>query len=362
MKPVRNPYIAVILLALFSISALFVVASGLGLVSAQTPTGRAIRRLDPALDAIVSTSAKLELLKGDYFGITEGPLWIQDGASGYLLFSDVGANVIYKWTPDGKLSVFLERSGYTGKDISSVGNIVNNGRLNVATSGSNGITMDRQGRLVFSAMGDRAIVRLEKDGTRTVLADHYEGKRLNSTNDLVMKSNGTVYFTDPPSGLRGGNNSLDKELPFRGVLLVKDGKLQLLDKDPHGASPNGIALSPDEKYLYVNGGQKITRYEVQADDTVANGRLFIDMSADKAPGGTDGMKVDQKGNVYCTGPGGIWIISPEGKHLGTILLPESATNIAFGDADSKTLYITALKTLYRIRLNTPGVRPRATSA
>lgn len=330
-------------------------------VSAQAQTTSAVVRVDPALDAIVSVNARVEPLKQDYFGITEGPLWVQEGASGYLLFSDVGGNTMYKWTPDGTLSVFLERAGYTGSDISSVGNIVNNGRLNVATSGPNGIARDPQGRFVFSAMGDRAIVRLENDGRRTVLADRYEGKRLNGTNDLVIRSDGAIYFTDPPSGLRGGNNSPDRELDFRGVFLFKDGRLQLVARDPQGASPNGIALSPDEKYLYVNGGQKITRYEVRADGTVANPRLFIDMSSDKAPGGTDGMKVDQAGNVYCTGPGGIWIMSPAGNHLGTIRVPESPTNFAFGDADGRRLYITARRSLFRVRVNIPGIRPQSSS-
>jgi len=357
MKLVRSSDIGVRLLALASC----MVAIGGTVLSAQAQAPSAVVRLDPTLDAIVATSARMEPLKQDYFGITEGPLWVREGPSGYLLFSDVGGNTIYKWTRDGAVSVFLERAGYTGNDISSVGNIANNGRLNVATSGPNGIAVDPQGRFVFSAMGDRAIVRLEKDGRRTVLADRYEGKRLNGTNDLVIKSDGAVYFTDPPSGLRGGNNSPDKELDFRGVFLWKDGRLQVIDRDPQGASPNGIALSPDEKYLYVNGGQKITRYEVQPDSTVANPRLFIDMSSDKAPGGTDGMKVDQKGNVYCTGPGGIWIMSPAGKHLGTIRVPESPTNFAFGDADGRGLYITARRSLFRIRVMMPGIRPQSSS-
>lgn len=177
-------------------------------VSAQAQTTSAVVRVDPALDAIVSVNARVEPLKQDYFGITEGPLWVQEGASGYLLFSDVGGNTMYKWTPDGTLSVFLERAGYTGSDISSVGNIVNNGRLNVATSGPNGIARDPQGRFVFSAMGDRAIVRLENDGRRTVLADRYEGKRLNGTNDLVIRSDGAIYFTDPRPGCGAGTTVL----------------------------------------------------------------------------------------------------------------------------------------------------------
>lgn len=340
-----------------STAVLFATLIGFCAVAAQTPGTTTIVRLDPALDDIIATDAKAELLKGDYFGFVEGPVWVQEGRSGYLLFSDVAANNIYKWAPDGNLSVFLERSGYTGTDTANVGGQSFNGRLHLIVFGSNGITLDRQGRVVFATHGDRTIERVEKDGRRTVLADRYEGKRLNSPNDLVMKSNGSLYFTDPPGGLRGGARSPAKELPYSGVFLLRDGKLQVLVQEAT-AFPNGIALSPDEKYLYVNGARKITRYEINADDTIANGQLFVDMTADTAPGGTDGMKVDQKGNVYCTGPGGVWIISPDGKHVGTIRLPEQPANLAFGDADSKTIYFTARKSLYRIRVKIPGIRPQ----
>jgi gluconolactonase len=271
------------------------------------------------------------------------------------LFSDTAANAIYKWTPDGQISVFLPTAGFTGTDTSRVGGQSFNGRLYLIVFGPVGITLDNQHRVVYTAHGDRAIVRLEKDGTRTVLADRYEGKRLNSPNDIVGKSDGAVYFTDPPGGLREGARSPEKELPFSGVFLWKEGKLQLLDRSM--AFPNGIALSPDEKYLYVNGDRKIMRHEIKPDDTVANGDVFVDMTADPLPGGTDGMKVDQKGNVYCVGPGGVWIMSPAGKHLGTIQLPVNAANFAFGDADSKTIYFTARGSLYRIRTKIPGVRP-----
>jgi gluconolactonase len=206
-------------------------------------------------------------------------------------------------------------------------------------------------------MGDRQVVRVEADGRRTVLASHFEGKRLNSTNDLVFKRNGSLYFTDPPSGLRRRNEDPKKELPFNGVYLLKDGKLQLLAKDL--ANPNGIALSPDEKILYVNSSadRKIYRFDVRPDDTVANGRLIVDMGAEKAPGAPDGMKVDEKGHLYSTGAGGIWVMTPEGKHLGTLVFPEQPANLAFGDADGRMLYVTARSSVYRIRLRIPGVRP-----
>ena len=188
-----------------------------------------------------------------------------------------------------------------------------------------------------------------------MLADRYEGKRLNSPNDLVFKADGALYFTDPSAGLRQRDADPKKELPFQGVYLLKDGKLQLLTRDL--ALPNGLAFSPDEKYLYVDDTSKksVTRYEVQPDDTIAYGRVFADMSADKAPGNPDGMKVDKKGNIYCTGPGGVWIFSPEGKHLGTIVTPEVAANLAFGEANGASLFITARSSLYRIRLKVPGI-------
>jgi gluconolactonase len=316
-----------------------------------------IVRLDPALDALVSPKARPELLKGDYFGALEGPVWVDEGRSGYLLFSDMAANAIYKWTPAGQLSLFLDKSGYTGNDINNVGGQYSNGRLHLLNIGSNGLTLDGEGRLIIAGMTDRNITRLEKDGSRTTLVDKYEGKRLNSPNDLVVKSDGAIYFTETTSGMRGRDESPARELPFHGVYLIKAGALRLLDKDPQGVAPNGIAFSPDEKILYVNGGMKITAYDVLADDTIANPRLLIDTSIEKTPGNTDGMKVDRSGNIYFSGPGGVWIVSPQGKHLGTIVTPERVANLAFGDADSKTLYMVGGRSLWRIRVNTAGIRP-----
>jgi gluconolactonase len=254
--------------------------------------------------------------------------------------------------------VFLDKSGFTGPDATGVGgqqtHVI---RGAIYLIGSNGVTLDPQGRVTFNAMGDRQVVRVEPDGRRTVLASHYDGKRLNSTNDLVYKRNGSLYFTDPPSGLRGRNNDPKKELPYNGVFLLKSGTVHLLASDL--GNPNGVALSPDEKVLYVNStvDRKIYRFDVNPDDTVANRRVFVDMTADKRPGTPDGMKVDEKGNLYSTGPAGIWVIDPQGKHLGTLVFPEQPANLAFGDADGKTLYVTARTSLYRIRLNVAGVRP-----
>jgi gluconolactonase len=189
---------------------------------------------------------------------------------------------------DSPLSVFLEKSGYTGNDAKNVGDQTISGRLAILLIGSNGLALDPQGRLIITAMTDRTVVRLERDGTRTILAGRYDGKRFNGPNDVAVKSDGAIYFTDTVFGMRGGADSPNRELPFNGFYLVKDGKVTLLgsDKDHPGEFPNGIALSPDEKVLYVTAGfGKTMRYDVMADDTVANGALLI-------PAGNDGMKTD----------------------------------------------------------------------
>ena len=245
--------------------------------------GEVVRR-DPAVDAIVPASAKVEKL-ADGFQFLEGPVWVCEG---YLLFSDPNANAIYRWTPDGQVSVFRTKSGYSGIDIGEYGQ-----------PGSNGLTLDREGRLTINEHGRRRVVRLEKNGVITVLADRYEGRRLNSPNDLVYKSDGALYFTDPPFGLPRFHDDPRKELPYSGVFRYADGTLQLLSTDLAG--PNGLAFSPDEKYLYVTNWDVkkkiVTRYEVRADGTLANGRVFFDMT--NAPGeeALDGMKVDQRGNL-----------------------------------------------------------------
>ena len=340
---------------------LIILLSALGFFLTVTPAQNwnFVARLNPALDEIVPGDAKVEKVSGG-FGFLEGPVWVHKG--GYLLFSDIPANVIYKYSPsDGKFSVTVPYSGFNGEDASGVGMQLNDGQGIVTLLGSNAVTLDSQGRVVYCAHGDHQVVRVDADGKRTVLASQFEGKRLNSPNDLVFKSNGSLYFTDPPAGLRDGDKDPKKELPFNGVYLLKGGQLQVLIKDM--TTPNGLAFSPDEKYFYVNDSAKktIMRYEVQPDDTLANGKVLIDMSSDKAPGVPDGMKVDQKGNIYCTGPGGLWIMSPDGKHLGTVLNSELPANLAFGGADGKTLYLTARTGLYRIRLKIPGIAPPGSS-
>jgi gluconolactonase len=326
-------------------------------VALSAQNGGQIIRLDPALDALVPANAKIEKV-ADGFGFLEGPVWVHSSSPGYLLFSDIPANVIDKWNPqDKKVSVFLPKSGFAGNDPGDAGYQLNNGHAVVALYGSNGVTLDKEGRVTYCQHGDRGIMRLEKDGKRTVLADRFEGKRLNSPNDLVYKSDGSLYFSDPPFGLRKGPEDPKKELPFAGVFLLSKGKLQVVNKDFQ--APNGLAFSPDEKYLYINDSASKTywRFDVQPDGTLANKKLLIDMSSAKEDGVPDGMKVDQKGNIYGAGPGGIWVFTPEGKHLGTIHPPENPANLAWGDADGKTLYFTAVTGLYRLRLNVAGIRP-----
>lgn len=324
---------------------------------AQTPADKPVIKLDPSLDELISPDAKLELVKGD-FGFTEGIVWVDQGPGGYMLLSDMYANVIYKLTPDGKVSLYLDHSGYTGYDIWRVGmpQPDPNRKDVFFMIGSNGLALDRQGRLLIATWTGRSIDRLEKDGKRTILADRYDGKRFGGTNDLVVKKDGAIYFTDGFGGLRGRDQDPKKELDFAGTFMWKDGKVTLAIKDI--PTPNGLAFSPDEKYLYANGSQNkyVRRYDVQSDDTLTNSRMFIDMSSDKAGGITDGMKVDSKGNVWESGPRGIWIMSPEGKHLGTILTPEFVANLCFGDRDNKTLYVAARTGVYKIRVNIPGLR------
>lgn len=305
-----------------------------------------LQRNDIALDAILPTDSKVEKV-AEGFIFTEGPVWVPGG--GYLLFSDIPANTIYKWKPGGKAEVFRKPSGYDGGNAPAG-----------AFWGSNGLTLDKQGRLTICEHGNRRVTRIEKEGKLTVLAQSFEGKRFNSPNDAVYRSSGDLYFTDPPYGPIQGDNDPKKEIPFNGVYrLTKAGKVELLSKELE--RPNGIALSPDEKALYVANSLRNRMvwmsFPVNRDGTLGKGQVFFDATGFTAGGVPDGMKVDQKGNLYCTGPGGVLIFSPSGKHLGTIPVPEAPANLGWGDADGKTLYITARTSLYRIRLSIAGLRP-----
>ena len=305
-----------------------------------------VQRTDPGINAIVSPNAKLfKVAEGFLF--TEGPVWVRD--RDVLLFSDPNHNTIYQYTQSGILSVFRDKSGYDAADIAEY-----------LQPGSNGLTLDKQGRLTIDEQGRHRVSRLERDGTLTVLADSYEGKRLNSPNDLVYKSDGSLYFTDPPFGLPKFFDDPRKELPYSGVFRWKDGRLQLLTAELKG--PNGIVFSPDEKYLYVSNwdpaAKTVTRYPVRPDGTIGRGVILIDLTA-QIPGeeALDGMKADVKGNLYLSAPGGVWIFDPLGKHLATVTAPHPVHNFAWGGKDARTLYLCARSALYRIDLLIPGIRP-----
>ncbi len=296
--------------------------------------------IDNDIKTVIDPSEKIEKL-ADGFSFTEGPVWHPDG---YLLFSDPNQNVIYKYdTKLGNIGVYITKSGYTGIDIGEYGQ-----------PGSNGLAIDNAGRLVVCQHGNHAILRHEKKGPQTVLTNSYQGKRLNSPNDLVIKSDDVIYFTDPPYGLPQAFNDKRKELNFSGVYRIKNGNTELLSTDLKG--PNGIAFSPDEKYLYVSNWditdihhtKTLWRYEVKLDGTIQNGKIFFDMNQTDDEEALDGLKVDLKGNIFASAPGGVWIISAEGKYLGKIVGPERPANMAWGD-DGKTLYLTAHTGLYKIR-------------
>lgn len=299
--------------------------------------------LDSGFHRLVPEDAVIETIAAG-FGFTEGPVWNGD----HLLFSDIPNNRIVRWRelPEGpEVTTFKCPSGWPLGQPTEV-------RL----KGSNGLTLDRQGRLLACEHGNRRVTRYEPDGSTIAIAERYEGKRLNSPNDVVCRSDGTIFFTDPPYGLV--NHEVGKELPFQGVYRIdRDGSLTLLVDDFE--RPNGLAFSPDEQTLYVDDSARahIRAFDCDADGNLSNGRVFapLDRPGDGVP---DGMKVDTQGNVYCTGPGGIYVIDLAGTVLGRILPPTQPANIAWGGPDWRTLYMTARPALHRIRLNVPGVPVR----
>jgi gluconolactonase len=295
-----------------------------------------LERFAPGLDDVVAPDARLEQVAGG-FEFTEGPVWSADGA---LLFSSPNTNVIYRWDPSGVVTVFRSKSGYSGTDI---------GRYH--QPGSNGLTFDPEGRLTICQHGNRRVIRVEPHGDVTVMADRYEGARLSSPNDLVYRSDGTLFFTDPPFGLPGVFDDPAKELHFSGVFAVRDGEVLLVTDELAG--PNGLAFSPDERFLYVGNWDPerkvIMRYEVDADCVVRGASVFADLTDDPGDDALDGLKVDEAGNVFACGPGGVWVLSPAGERLGLLRLPEAPHNLAWGDHDGRTLYVTALTGVYRIR-------------
>lgn len=306
------------------------------------PTVGTIERLDPAFDALIAADAKLEKL-AEGFKWSEGPVWYE----GAVVFSDVPQNIAYRWKEGMTAAeVFLKPSGLL------------NPTPGFREQGSNGLALDLKGKLLLCMHGERQVARYE-NGKFTPLATRFDGKRFNSPNDLALRRNGDIYFTDPSYGLEKGNDSPLKELPFNGVYrLTPDGKVTLLTKSIN--FPNGIAFSPDEKVLYiaVSDGKapRVMAYDVTADGGIAGERVFFDALALKTAGGKgscDGLKIDRAGNLWATGPGGVLVISPTGKHLGTLATGVPTANCGWGD-DGSTLYITANNMLLRVKTKTKG--------
>jgi gluconolactonase len=305
---------------------------------------RSIESLDESFAELIDLDANIEVLSTGHQW-TEGPVWIKN--SNHLLFSDVPKNKIYKWDPKTKKTeIFMDPSGYDGEEDS--------GR----EPGSNGLLLDAESRLVVCDHGNRRVYRVENDGSKTTLVDRFDGKRFNSPNDLIIHANGDLYFTDPPYGL--ADESL-REIEWHGVYRLKpDGKVDLLTKELD--RPNGIGLSPDAKTLYVAQSDSkaaiYKSYPVKDDGTVGEGNLLFDATplskTDNSPGMPDGMAVDQKGNLWATGPGGVLVISPEGKLLGRILMGKATANCAFGD-DGSTLYMTSSGFVCRVKTKAMGI-------
>jgi gluconolactonase len=333
------------LLSIISCASLVVLLTACSTAPATSPAPKEapavgkILRLDPAFDALVSKDARIEKVATG-FTFTEGPLWRPQNV---LWFSDVPGNVVRSVSPAGDVKILIQNAG----GIASPGP--------GALIGPNAMVADKDGAILLCQHGARRIVRVASDMTMTPVIEKFEGHRLNSPNDMVYRSDGALYFTDPPYGLPKQNDDPAKELKFNGVFLYKDGKPKAIVKDLN--LPNGIALSPDEKTLYVSNSDEKKRswmrYDVAADGTVSNGRIFFDLANAKEQGIPDGMKVDSQGNIYAAGPEGIWVLSPDGRHIGTIQPGETAANVAWGD-DGKSLYITASTSVYRIRVNVPG--------
>jgi len=318
--------------------------------SPQPPSNMSIERLDPALDRLIDPTAKIEVI-GEGYTWSEGPVWVKSG--GYLLFSDIPNNVIHRYKQGEGVREYLKPSGYTGKEPRG------------GEVGSNGLTVDAQGALVLAQHGDRRIARMDAPLAKpqpafVTLAARYQGKRFNSPNDLVFKSNGDLYFTDPAYGLEKQWEDPAREIPFAGVYRRRPtGEVTLMTSDM--TRPNGIAFSPDERRIYVAQSDPkaaIWRvFDLKPDGTFGDSRVLFDATSMAASrrGLPDGLKIDAEGNLWATGPGGVLILTPEGKHLGTIMTGQATANCAFGD-DGRMLYMTADDYLMRVKLKVRGAR------
>jgi gluconolactonase len=320
---------------------ILVVLLGIASHSATAAEPAHIERLDAALDAVIAPGTPIERVATG-FKFTEGPMWRQ----GRLWFSDLRDDKVLATTPDGKVEVLIPHAG--GLNPFPPGSYL----------GSNAMATDQDGSVLLVQQGGRKIVRLDAQLRPTVFLDRYQGKKLNSPNDLVFAPDGSLWFTDPPFGLQGMDKDPVKELPFNGVYRYAGGKLEAVIKDL--TLPNGLAFSPDGKTLYVAnfGPQRFVKaYAIGTDGAVTNARVLIEYGADeKRPGGPDGLKVDSAGNIWTSGPGGIRIVTPQGKVLGQLVLPEVAANLAFAE-QGKAAYITATSSIYKVSLRTPGSMP-----
>lgn len=351
--------IAISLLGSLAIATANLVREQNEVQAASDPVGEflplRVDRLDPSIDRIIPAGTRMERIARGFTWV-EGPVW----TGGRLFFAEIPSNSIRTWTPGKGVDIFLQPSGYLGS-----------APYGGPESGSNGMTLDARGRLTIAGHAQRDVYRFEKldpKGLTTILADTYKGKRLNSPNDVVYRSDGSLYFTDPPYGLRTQkDDDPEKQLDLNGVYRIPHALTQKPGSEPARAElellitdltrPNGIAFSPDEKYLYVNNSEpkKIwMRYRVKPDGGLADRKLLYDATGDPRPGSPDGMKVDMEGNIYSAGPGGVWIFSAEGKPLGTIVMPQKVSNVAWAGPDRKMLYITDSDCVYRVHLNIPG--------
>ena len=350
MTPVRSRMVLRAQFAMTAAASMLLLSSGEMMVAQNNfPKPPGIERLDPALDSLIAPDATIEVLAGGY-DWTEGPLWIKDG--GYLLFSDIPPNQIHRWKQGEGARLYLTPSGYTGS-------AKRGGEV-----GSNGLTLDRDGRLVLAQHGDRRIARMDAplsspQAKYTTLADRFQKARFNSPNDLVFRSNGDIYFTDPAYGMEKQWDDPGREMDYAGVFRrTPDGTVTLLTREM--TRPNGIAFSPDEKRLYVAQSDEraaIWRvFDVRPDGSIENSRVLFDATAmgRSRRGLPDGLKIDINGNLFATGPGGVLVITPDGTHLGTIMTGQATSNCAFGD-DGRTLYMTADDYLMRVKLKTKGM-------